>query len=118
MAETALQGVDAATLAALHDDAMRLGARLRAAFPGSWRDRLDPAARATVTIAALLASTQLMEAMSWLLRAQSGRMSPSPAWHAGRATAAAALGPERGAVAAGIDRLYARVIATDAAARA
>ena len=116
MGGEALQGVPPAVLAQLHGDAMRLGARIRATFPGDWRDTLAPHARARATIAALHASTQLMEAMSWLLRAQAGSLGTAT-WHAGASTPVPALGTERAGIATAIDRLYADIIAADAAAR-
>ncbi len=121
MTENALQEgggpISPAVLANLHEGAMRLGARHRAAFAGNWRVALDAPARAAATIAALHASTQLMEAMSWLLRAQAEVASvprAPAAWRAGPATATRALTGERADLARAVDILYRDIVATDA----
>ena len=100
---------------------MRLGARHRAAFAGNWRTSLDAPARATATIAALHASTQLMEAMSWLLRAQAEVASvprAPAAWRAGPATPTRVLTGERADLVRAVDTLYRDIVATDAGSHA
>ncbi len=114
-----LQEVDPTLLASLHEAAMRLGSEARKRFAGEWRPA-DPAARAVATVAGLTVSTQLMEAMSWLLSAQAvaagERRDPGPAtWHAGPADPAGIA--SIGELAETTDRLYRRIIQADAEVR-
>ncbi len=133
MSEFGLQEVgkpiSPAVLANLHEGALRLGARHRTAFAGNWRASLDAPARVAATIAALHASTQLMEAMSWLLRAQAEvasvprapaqwRAGPAPSLRAPGGTSRSALTGERADLARAVDILYRDIVATDAGTHA
>jgi len=114
-----LQEVDQALLKSLHQTAMQLGQDVRRRFTGDWRPA-DPAQRARATVAGMTVSTQLMEAMSWLLSAQAvaagERRDPGPpAWHAGPADPAGIA--SIGELAETTDRLYRRIVQADAEVR-
>ena len=120
MAGGGLQEVDPALLDSLHTRAMDLGIEARRRFAGDWRSSLNPASHAAATIAAANVSTQLMEAMSWLLTAQAvsvgERKDPGPAvWRAPATSAGqrALLGE----LAESVDRLYRRIVEVDGEVR-
>ena len=114
MSADALQVEPAETLAMLHDAAIRLGDMARDSFSGDWRAGLEPAPRAAATIAALAASTQLMEAMSWLLTRQAVLLGETPeplltVWRARTPDFDALRGDGR-ELAKSIDRLYRHIV--------
>lgn len=144
MAGRGLQEVDQALLASLHASAMQLGQEARRRLGGDWREGLAGEAHVAATLAGMRVSTQLMEAMSWLLTAQAvavgERDDPGPAvWRlaaaatpepatagfgklgsappAVAATAPAPLPAGIAELAAAVDRLYRRIVQLDTEVR-
>ncbi|TRW15106.1 hypothetical protein [Glacieibacterium frigidum] len=105
-------GLQEARLAELHTRALRLRDAWSAAWSGLVPVPGDAPTRAHAALARLAASTQLMEAISWLLVRHAGDATPTRR-HAG-AHAPRGLTGERATVAAAIDRLYGEILALDA----